>query len=136
LNVGVEWFGALSANVAVTVQGGTPLVNASAFVSQTVPTSMTAGASVQVTVVMQNTGTTTWTPASYRLGSQNPHENTNWGASRIVLPASVAPEQNAVVTWTATAPAAPGSYNFQWRMLNLGVEWFGALSTNVVVTVE
>jgi hypothetical protein len=35
-----------------------------------------------------------------------------------------------------TAPATPGSYNFQWRMLNLGVQWFGEQSTNVVVTVQ
>jgi len=136
LNVGVEWFGELSDNVVVAVQGGAPLVNTSAFVSQTVPATMTAGASVQVTVVMQNTGTTTWTPASYRLGSQNPHENTNWGASRIALANSVAPGDNAVITWTATAPSVPGTYNFQWRMLNVGVEWFGAPSDNVVVDVQ
>jgi hypothetical protein len=136
LNLGVEWFGERSANVVVAVQDGAPLVNASAFVSQTVPATMAAGAAVQVTVTMRNTGTTTWTPASYRLGSQNPHENTNWGSSRIVLPSSVAPGENAVVTWTVTAPATPGSYNFQWRMLNVGVEWFGERSANVVVNVQ
>jgi hypothetical protein len=31
---------------------------------------------------------------------------------------------------------SPGVYNFQWRMLNVGVEWLGALSANVEVSVQ
>jgi hypothetical protein len=85
---------------------------------------------------MRNTGSNTWTTAGYRLGSQNPYDNLNWGMSRVGLPASVAPGQAAVFSWTVTAPTAPGSYNFQWRMLNVGVEWFGEQSTNVVVSVQ
>jgi hypothetical protein len=54
----------------------------------------------------------------------------------VVLAGDVAPGQEAVVTWTVSAPTTPGNYNFQWRMLNVGVEWFGPLSTNVVVNVQ
>jgi hypothetical protein len=52
------------------------------------------------------------------------------------LPSDVAPGQDAVVSWTLTAPATPGAYNFQWKMLNVGVEWFDELSPNVVVAVQ
>jgi parallel beta-helix repeat protein len=34
-----------------------------------------------------------------------------------------------------TAPSAPGTYNFQWRMLQEGIEWFGEFGDNVPVTV-
>jgi hypothetical protein len=135
LNLGVEWFGELSANVVVSVQGSAGPPNASQFVTQSVPTAMNAGQQYAVSVTMRNTGSSTWTAGSYVLGSQNPHENQNWGPSRMSLVANVAPGQDAVVSWTLTAPAA-GTYNFQWRMLNVGVEWFGGLSANVVVTVQ
>jgi hypothetical protein len=136
LNLGVEWFGATSSNVVVTVQSATGIANDAVFVSQTVPAAMNAGQQYQVSLTMRNAGDNTWTAAAYRLGPQNPHDNANWGTARVALPGSVPPGQEAVFTWTLTAPAAPGSYNFQWRMLNLGVEWFGARSTNVVVTVQ
>jgi len=136
LNLGVEWFGELSTNVVVTVQGSAAPPNDSVFVTQTLPAVMDAGQPYQVSVTLRNTGSNTWTVAGYRLGAQNPHENGNWGASRVTLPGDVGPGQDAVVTWTVTAPAAPGLYNFQWRMLNIGVEWFGALSNNVVVSVQ
>jgi len=136
LNVGVAWFGAQSANLAVDVTGSALPPNDARFVSHSVPAVMTAGQTYQVTVRMRNAGSNTWTPASYRLGSQNPHENKLWGMSRVALPASVAPGQDAIVTWTITAPTVGGTYNFQWRMLNVGVEWFGERSDNVVVSVE
>jgi subtilisin family serine protease len=63
-----------------------PPVNRAEFVSQTVPASLTAGASFPVSIRMRNTGTTTWTSATnHRLGSQNPHDNTLWGAGRLFL---------------------------------------------------
>jgi len=46
---------------------------------------------------MKNTGTTSWTAAdSYRLGSQNPQDNWNWGINRVYLPAgeTIAPGQS------------------------------------------
>ena len=55
--------------------------------------------------------------------------------NRIATPGTVDPNQEATYTWTVTAPAAAGTYNFQWQMRQSGVEWFGALSTNVAVTV-
>jgi Zn-dependent metalloprotease len=111
-------------------QGG---VNNATFVSQSVPTSMIAGQSYSVSVTMNNSGTTTWTPGVHRLGSQNPENNSTWGG-RVDLPYSVAPGQNVTFYFTVTAPPA-GTYNFQWRMLEEYVQWFGDYTPNVVVTV-
>jgi hypothetical protein len=111
-------------------------VNSSAFVSQSVPTTMTAGQTYTVSVTMQNTGTTTWTSANqYGLGAQNPHDNNNWGTNRIPLPATTAPGANVTFSWSVTAPSTPGTYNFQWKLVQDGLEWFGVLSTNVSVNV-
>jgi hypothetical protein len=85
---------------------------------------------------MRNSGGTTWTAASlYRLGAINPHDNVTWGMNRVGLGANVAPGQQYTFTWNVTAPAA-GIYNFQWRMVQEGLTWFGTASNNVVVAVN
>jgi len=119
--------------------GSTPR-NGATFVSQNVPSTMTAGQTYTVSVTLKNTGTTPWadgTTNPHRLGSQNPTDNTTWGANRIALNPgeSVAPDQDKTFTWTVTAPATAGTYNFQWQMRQSGVEWFGDFTTNVAVTV-
>ncbi|HLL75102.1 MAG TPA: NBR1-Ig-like domain-containing protein [Pyrinomonadaceae bacterium] len=112
-------------------------VNGAAFVSQVVPSSMTAGRPYSASVVMRNTGTTTWTQAAgYRLGSQNPRDNGTWRSPRVDMPATVAPGAEATFTFTITAPSEPGTYNFQWAMVQDGVEWFGPHTANVIVTVS
>jgi|GEM_PF-1751337 len=109
------------------------------FVSQSVPTTLNAGQSTTVSVTMKNTGTTTWTQAAgYKLGTQNPQDNTLWtGGTRIYLTSSdsIAPNQSKTFTFTITAPTTPGTYNFQWRMVHEGIQWFGAYSTNVAIQV-
>jgi RHS repeat-associated protein len=113
--------------------------NAAAFVSQSVPATMTAGAAYAVTVRMLNQGTTTWTPGqAYRLGSQNPQDNTTWmNPNRVnLLPGdSVSPGATTTFSFVVTAPSSPGSYNFQWQMVQEGVEWFGAKTPNIAVQV-
>ena len=110
--------------------------NNSAFVSQSVPASMIAGQTYNVSVTMRNTGTNTWTTAGYyNLGSQNPQDNATWRSPRVALAGPVAQNANATFNFTVTAPATPGNYNFQWKMVQDTVEWFGALSSNVVVNV-
>ena len=118
-----------------TISNPTPLNNAT-FVSQSVPSAMNAGQQYSVSVTMNNSGTKTWTAADqHRLGSRNPENNSTWGLSRVNVPATIAPGQNATFTFTVTAPSSPGTYNFQWRMMQDGVEGFGADTTNVAVTV-
>jgi hypothetical protein len=61
-----------------------------------------------------------------------------WGIDRMYIPSgtSVAAGQNYTFTATVTAPATPGNYNFQWRMLLGGLGTFGQASANVVVSVQ
>ncbi len=130
----VEWFGATTPNVVVTVQA--PASDNASFVSQSVPATMTAGKTYGVSVTMKNTGGTTWSAASgYKLGSQNPQDNTTWGLNRVSVAGSVAPNANHTFSFNVTAPSTPGTYNFQWRMQRDGAGFFGAASTNVAVSV-
>jgi hypothetical protein len=134
---GPGYFGQMSTNVAIQVGSGSGGggTNDASFVSQSVASSMTTGQSQSVTVTMKNTGTTTWTTGSYKLGSQNPQDNNNWGLTRVSLSSPVSPNADATFTFNITAPVNPGNYNFQWRMIQEGVGNFGATSTNVVVQV-
>ncbi|HXG65219.1 MAG TPA: NBR1-Ig-like domain-containing protein [Blastocatellia bacterium] len=127
----IEWFGEFSQNVSVNV---TPRPNSAQFISQSVPTSMTAGQSYSVSVTMKNVGTNTW-DSDYRLGSQNPQDNRTWGLHRVLVPATVSPGASVTFTFTVTAPATPGTHNFQWRMVQELIEWFGDFSPNVPVNV-
>jgi hypothetical protein len=138
LNVGVAWFGSLTPNTVVTVQGGSLVANESQYISQSVPTVMQAGQQVQVSVSLRNTGANTWTFGQYQLGSQNPHGNTTWGMARVDMGGgdSIATDEIKTFTWNVTAPSTPGVYDFQWWMLNVGVEWFGPTTPNVAVTVQ
>jgi hypothetical protein len=133
---GIAWFGAFSTNVAITVTAPTP--NNSQFVSQSVPSTLTTGQAASVSVTMKNVGTNTWTAASsFKLGSQNPQDNLTWGLGRVNLAPGDAIATNAQKTFSfnITAPATAGTYNFQWRMLQEGVAWFGAFSPNVAISV-
>jgi hypothetical protein len=84
---------------------------------------------------MTNRGTKTWS-TSHRLGSQNPADNYIWGTHRVYLTNNVSPGSEVTFNFTVTAPTTPGTYNFQWRMLEEMVEWFGDFTPNVAITVE
>jgi RHS repeat-associated protein len=116
---------------------GAQAQNNAAFVSQTVPTSMVTGATYNVTIVLSNTGSTTWTSAgNYLLGGQNPENTFTWRYPRVDVPAPIAPGGQASFSFQVTAPTSPGTYNFQWRMVQEYVEWFGTYTPNVAVTVS
>jgi len=105
-------------------------------VGQSVPAYMDAGYSYLVSVTMQNNGANTWTQAEgYRLGSQNPPDNYTWGLSRVGLPASVSPGGQVTFNFYVTAPYSSGLYDFQWRMVQDGVEWFGDATPNLLIDV-
>jgi hypothetical protein len=134
LQEGVQFFGDATTNVPITVLAPS---NQAEFVSQSVKTAMYVGESYQVSVTMRNVGNTTWPAGStYKLGSQNPQDNFTWGLNRVVLTQAVAPGAQVTIDFIVTAPGTKGTYNFQWRMVQEGVEWFGALTQNVQVTVK
>ncbi len=109
------------------LDGGDAEDNA-AFVSQDVSSSLAPGASFLAQFTMRNTGTTTWSEANrFRLGSDNPQDNVTWSTGRIQIEGGVTVAPNDSYTFTAnlTAPATPGSYTMQWRMVHEQVTWFG-----------
>lgn len=112
-----------------------PTSRNAAFVAQSVPTTMVAGQSYAVVVQMRNEGSAVWRPAEgYRLGIVNVPGST-WGLSRVELSGDIAKGATSQLAFTAKAPSSAGTYNFQWRMLQEGVEWFGATTPNVAVRV-
>ncbi len=129
----VEFFGDATPNLTIAVVAPW---NDARFVGQTVPSHILPGASADVTVTMRNTGSSTWDPgAQFFLGSQSPENNWTWGLARAVLDHPVPPDQDATFRFSITAPEIPGPYEFQWRMVQETVEWFGEASPRVTVTV-
>ncbi|MBN2497638.1 MAG: hypothetical protein JXR96_23800 [Deltaproteobacteria bacterium] len=127
-------FGRVCANFACVDDAA----HSAEFVTQSVPDSLDTGEQVQATVVMRNTGTDTWTQAGqYKLGAQNPQDNGRWGTSRVQLEAGerVMPGEVEIFVFQITAPATAGVYDFQWRMLQESVEWFGEYTPNLRIAV-
>jgi hypothetical protein len=106
------------------------------YVSQNAPLTMTQGGNYSVTVSMKNTGNVIW-PAGgvFRLGSQNPQDNTTWGMSRVNASADVSPGSVCAFVFNVKAPATTGVYNFQWKMVQDGVAWFGPITPNLAINV-
>ncbi|HEX4862539.1 MAG TPA: S8 family serine peptidase, partial [Acidimicrobiales bacterium] len=109
--------------------------NDSKVLSQKVTATMLTGHSYTVSITVKNVGSQAWSPVgptcnAYRLGSLN----TNWNVNRADLSAAVAPGKEVTFTFNVIAPK-PGTYNFQWRMVQECVTWFGELSPNVAVNV-
>jgi hypothetical protein len=130
-----QWIGYQSAspNVISIV----PPTNDALIQSVTVPATASPGQQFTATVVVKNTGQTTWVKNDahpYRLGYQSispGYGNLNWGlGSRVELPVDqVAPSGTAIFVFTATAPSASsglsGYLPFTWQMVWEGVRWFG-----------
>ncbi len=130
-------FGDYTPNKVITVS--TAPYNGSQFVSQNVPLSVTTGQTFTASITLKNTGTKTWLTGGvnpHRLGTDNPIGNNIWGRVRVELPISNV-LQNGQVTFnfTATAPSTPGIYNFQWKMVQELVEWFGVSTPNIPISV-
>jgi RHS repeat-associated protein len=111
--------------------------DSSYFVSQSVPTTMYAGRSYAVSVVMRNDGTIWATGRGYRLSSLDPAGNTRWGLSAIDLTMATEQNEDAQFDFTVTAPTSPGVYSFVWAMTRNGVQFGGIASgSNITVIAE
>ncbi|MDP2921706.1 MAG: S8 family serine peptidase, partial [Candidatus Omnitrophota bacterium] len=110
----------------------------SSFISQSAPSTMIAGQRHDVEIQIKNAGTVVWKKSEgFSLGSQNPENNQTWGIGRVELPKDeIAPGETAVFKFQVTAPSGPGIYNFQWRMLQEWVTWFGDWTPNLVIAVN
>lgn len=140
---GNSFFGEPSATVPIRVIGTTPPVisdvisNNSKFISQQVPSSMEAGQTYDVIIVMQNTGSVTWKPGENRLKiSTKGADNTgNWSVANVELAGPVYAGSNATFSFKVTAPGSDGYYNFQSQVVKDDT-FFGEPSTNVIVNVH
>jgi len=127
-------YGGVQARVLV----GEQIISHASYFRQEVPETMDPGEKITVSITMRNTGESTWTDTdNYKLGSWNPEDNNTWGISRVVLDQGeqIKPNENKIFEFEITAPSEAGKYNFQWKMLEEDIEWFGNESRNVVITV-
>jgi hypothetical protein len=101
------------------------------------PIPLPVATSIPVHVSATNTGSTTWSEGQgYRLGSQAPQDNTNWGTGRVDLQRPmVDPEESALFAFIAVSPASAGTYAFCWQMVRESVHWFGHASPSVPIAV-
>jgi hypothetical protein len=134
---GVEWFGDYTQNARISVKMPT---NNARFISQSVPKTLSPGETETVSITLENSGDTTWTKnQNYKLGTQNPQDNRLWtGTTRQYLADVDRIESGRKKTFSfdILAPVTLGFYNFQWRMVQDGVEWFGDFTPNAVIEVK
>jgi len=103
-------------------------------ISISIPTTMEAGKTYPVTVVMRNDGFETWaTSTNDRLGLFTGGDNV-WGWTRSNVPSSIPARGTATFTFNVKATTTPGTYKFSARMLRESVQWIGP-ETIVSVTV-
>lgn len=114
-----------------------PISRNAQFINQDgIPSTMCQSQVATATIRMKNTGNTIWKSVKgYKLASENPADNINWGFNRVSLPSDINPNDQAVFTFNFTSPATIGIYNFQWKMIQEGVERFGESTTNVPIEV-
>lgn len=142
-----DWYLRLTAEASKMLRGETNLtstipitatVSDAKIISQDVPTIMSPGATVPVSITIQNTGKTSWTTADgFQLGSQNTQDNTIWGLNRIALNEgeTIASGDTTTFSFNVTVPNTKSVYSFRWRMMQEGINWFGYLSENRLINV-
>ena len=141
-----DWYLKLAGEASKMLRGEIPITstipivpfpNDAEFISQDVPTIVSPGATVSVSITMKNTGTITWTDTdSYALGSIISPDSSLWGLKQVDLGTgeSVASDESKTFTFDITAPSTEGVYNFEWKM-NVGGEWIGDQSDKRLINV-
>ncbi|MEI6169996.1 MAG: S8 family serine peptidase [Candidatus Saccharibacteria bacterium] len=118
----------------------------SSVVSNNMPTTIAAGGTANVTIVMKNTGNTYWYNSgkySVNLGTSAPQDRSSqfststWlGANRPakMTESVVAPGQNATFSFSIKAPLAVNIYSESFSLVAEGWSWFGqSTSTSINV---
>ena len=131
--------GSIPLTSTIPISPNTSLGNGSEFVfQQNIPLNMDLDEVLSISITIKNIGETTWTKAGgYKLGSQNPQDNSLWGINRIDLldGDTIFPGEEKTFQFEITAPSIAGYNNLQWRMIQEGEEWFGAFTETKLVIV-
>lgn len=132
----VEWFGGVARQrVRVPAQVGPQSDDDARLISVDLPDRMIAGRTATASITVENTGLSAW-DRDFRLGTVDDSDPFH-PDTREYLPAgtSVPPGGRHTFSFRLQAPAQPGTYVSDWRMVHEGVRWFGATARRVI-TVE
>ncbi|AFC99382.1 Subtilisin-like serine proteases (peptidase S8 family) [Methanocella conradii HZ254] len=105
--------------------------------TNTIPSTMEAGKSYNVSITMKNTGNIPWTYANgIRLGGvgDGSGDAAKFGSARFDLVPYAVVQPNQFYTWnfTMTAPSTPGIYKPQYQMVWENYQWFGPMVNNTI----
>jgi hypothetical protein len=116
----------------------TPVMAALAMQSSA-PSSMVTGQQYLVSVTMRIRETRPGRPPRRTASARRTRTTISpGGMNRVLLGTadSIAPGQDKVFSWTVTAPATAGTYEFPVALVRDGVTWFGDLTTNLAIAVS
>ncbi len=102
-------------------------------VSDTLPATMAVGSTTTAQITLRNRGVLWNDTRQFRLGAvgdSDPFTTT----TRYNVGGEIGPTQTRTFTITLKAPATPGTYTTDWRMVRESVTWFGpTVSKNIAV---
>jgi hypothetical protein len=125
-DLGVGGFFGQRLDVPVAITSGTRRLDAH-LVSQTFPTVLTPGAEASVQVVMENTGTLSWTAGGAFLFYNRNDPSNLWGIVDAPVPMDTPPNARATFTLNIRAPSSSGPVDHRWQMYASNVGFFGDL---------
>lgn len=101
------------------------------YVSDTIPATMNAGQSYNVSVTLRNRGVCWSEGRAFRLGAAGDSDPFT-GTTRHTISGSIKPGSTYTFNFTLTAPVQGGTYTTDWQMVRDGVAWFGPTVTKTV----
>ena len=101
------------------------------YVSDTIPTTMTAGQTYNAQITYRNRGVVWMSAYNFKVGAVSP---TDPLMTTRLYPVSgtIRPGNTTTFNITLKAPATGGTYTTQWQMIREGYEWFGPKVTKTV----
>jgi hypothetical protein len=105
-----------------------PAVDDALAVADTFPGAVESGQTLDVSLTVENTGTTTWTAAAgYTLGAVDDEDPFAAPRQPLAPGDSIAPGQRKTFLFSLDVPLVPGVYTVRWRMLREGGGRFGTV---------
>lgn len=101
------------------------------YVSDTIPTTMQAGHTYNVSVTFRNRGISWFTSRGFRLGAAGDSDPFT-SFTRVDISGQVKPGSAYTFNFTMTAPSSGGTFTTDWRMVRDGYAWFGPTVTKTV----